>query len=109
MDLRRLRRELPSTRSRTRGSIADWGFDYLKYDWCSYNNVVHGDHSLPSLKKPYELMRASLDKVPRDILYSLCQYGMGHSWEWAAEVGGNSARTTGDITDNWGSLSRHWL
>lgn len=83
----------------------EWGFDYLKYDWCSYNDVVHGDHSLPALKKPYEVMRASLDKVPRDILYSLCQYGMGNSWEWAAHVGGNSARTTGDITDTWSSLS----
>ena len=30
----------------------EWGFDYLKYDWCSYNDVDHGDHSLPALKKP---------------------------------------------------------
>ena len=83
-----------------------WGFDYLKYDWCSYNDVVHGDHSLPALKKPYEVMRAALDKVPRDIIYSLCQYGMGDVWKWGAEVGGNSWRTTGDITDTWRSMSR---
>jgi hypothetical protein len=30
---------------------------------------------------------------------------MGESWKWAAEVGGNSWRTTGDINDSWGSLS----
>jgi alpha-galactosidase len=83
----------------------DWGFDYLKYDWCSYDGVVHGDHSLPALKKPYEVMRASLDKVPRDILFSMCQYGWGNSWQWGAQVGGNSWRTTGDITDTWGSMS----
>ena len=82
----------------------EWGFDYLKYDWCSYNNVVHGDHSLPALKKPYEVMRTALDKVPRDIVYSLCQYGWGEVWRWSRELGGNSARTTGDITDTWGSL-----
>jgi alpha-galactosidase len=50
-------------------------------------------------------MRAALDKAPRDILYSLCQYGMGNVWEWGTEVGGNSWRTTGDITDSWSSMS----
>jgi alpha-galactosidase len=30
---------------------------------------------------------------------------MGNVWEWGAEVGGNSWRTTGDITDTWASLS----
>jgi alpha-galactosidase len=83
----------------------DWGFDYLKYDWCSYSSVAKGDHSLPMLKKPYEVMRASLDKVSRDILFSFCQYGWGNVWEWGAETGGNSWRTTGDITDTWKSMS----
>jgi alpha-galactosidase len=82
-----------------------WGFDYLKYDWCSYGSVEHNDRSLPALKKPYEVMRAALDKVPRDIIFSLCQYGWGEVWRWAAQIGGNSARTTGDITDNWQSMS----
>ena len=85
---------------------ADWDFDYLKYDWCSYDGIAHGDHSLPALKKPYEVMRASLDKVPRDIMFSFCQYGMGNVWEWGAALGGNSWRTTGDITDTWASMSQ---
>ena len=55
--------------------------------------------------KPYALMRDALLQQPRDIIYSLCQYGMGNVWEWGTEVGGNSWRTTGDITDNWGSMS----
>jgi alpha-galactosidase len=50
-------------------------------------------------------LRASLDKQPRDIVFSMCQYGMGDVWNWGAEVGGNCWRTTGDITDNWGSLA----
>ncbi len=87
-------------------SYADWGVDYLKYDWCSYNDVVHGDHSLPSLQKPYVVMRRALDGTNRDILYSLCQYGWGDVWTWGASpaIGGNSWRTTDDIQDNWGSL-----
>jgi alpha-galactosidase len=82
-----------------------WGFDYLKYDWCSYGSVENNDTSLPALQKPYQVMRAALDKVPRDIIFSFCQYGMGEVWRWARETGGNSARTTGDIRDNWPSMS----
>jgi alpha-galactosidase len=84
----------------------DWGFDYLKYDWCSYGQVENNDRSLAALKKPYEVMRAALDTVHRDIIFSLCQYGWGEVWRWGAQVGGNSWRTTGDITDTWQSMSR---
>ena len=87
-------------------SYAEWGFDYLKYDWCSYGNIARGDRSLAALEKPYRLMRAALDKVNRDIIYSLCQYGMGDVWKWGADAGGNSWRTTGDIRDSWSSMSR---
>jgi len=84
---------------------ADWGFDYLKYDWCSYGGLVpKPDHA--GLLKPYQVMRAALDNVRRGIAYSLCQYGMGNVWEWGAQVGGNCWRTTGDITDTWSSMSR---
>lgn len=83
--------------------FADWGFDYLKYDWCDYESIAK-DHSLPELKKPYLVMRDALAKTNRDIVYSLCQYGMGNVWEWGAEVGGNCWRTTGDIIDDWSSV-----
>ncbi|HXC99010.1 MAG TPA: NPCBM/NEW2 domain-containing protein [Verrucomicrobiae bacterium] len=99
---------------------AAWGFDYLKYDWCSYGEVALRDtntdngtdgtrrrpaFALDTFKKPYFDMRAALDKAHRDIVFSLCQYGMGDVWTWGAEVGGNSWRTSDDITDNWRSLS----
>ncbi|MBV9851554.1 MAG: NPCBM/NEW2 domain-containing protein [Armatimonadetes bacterium] len=84
-------------------SYADWGVDYLKYDWCSYGSVVHGS-GVEYFQHPYAVMRASLDKVNRDILYSFCQYGMGDVWKWGAQTGGNTWRTTGDINDSWGSL-----
>ncbi len=85
------------------GSYADWGVDYLKYDWCSYDQIA-ASASLYELKKPYRLMRKALDAQNRDIVFSLCQYGMGKVWEWGDEVGGNSWRTTEDITDMWESL-----
>lgn len=83
---------------------ADWGIDYLKYDWCSYGEIVKKP-TLDDFKKPYRVMRAALDKVQRDIVFSLCQYGMGNVWEWGGEVGGNCWRTTGDISDSWGSMA----
>lgn len=83
---------------------AAWGFDYLKYDWCTYNEIAK-DRSLPELQKPYYVMHSTLDQTSRDIVFSLCQYGMGDVWEWGAQVGGNCWRTTGDITDTWGSMS----
>jgi len=91
--------------------FAAWGFDFLKYDWCSYGDVAI-DKTLPSLKHPYLVMRVALDKVRRDIVYNLCQYGMGDVWEWGREVGGNYWRTTGDLgippedKSLWTSMSR---
>ncbi|MGD0654497.1 MAG: NPCBM/NEW2 domain-containing protein [Thermoguttaceae bacterium] len=90
---------------------AQWGFDYLKYDWCSYSQVTggrgsRGGESLPNLEKPYQVMHAALDKVNRDIHFSLCQYGWGKVWQWGSEVGGNSWRTTDDIVDTWSNMSK---
>ncbi len=81
---------------------AAWGFDYVKYDWCSYGNIAKP--GLAEMIKPYRVMRKALDKAPRDIVYSYCQYGMGEPWKWGPKEGGNLWRTTGDITDSWGSM-----
>ncbi len=101
-------------------SYAKWGFDYLKYDWCSYGNVINGlpendPNKVSSLSfqgggelntaiKPYKLMGEYLRQQPRDIVYSLCQYGMSDVWRWGDSVGGNAWRTTNDITDTWISV-----
>jgi len=83
---------------------ADWGIDYVKYDWCSYNDIAK-DGSIPELQKPYIHFREVLDQVDRDIVYSMCQYGRGDVWEWGEEVGGNLWRTTYDIVDTWSSMA----
>lgn len=86
-----------------------WGFDYLKYDWCSYSQVVGtgdpGRLPVATLQKPYLVMRDALAKSSRDIVFSLCQYGMGNVWQWGAQMGGNCWRTTGDINDSWASMT----
>jgi alpha-galactosidase len=85
-------------------TYARWGIDYLKYDWCSYGEIDRRPNRA-GLMKPYQVMRKGLDESQRDIVFSLCQYGMGDVWTWGAEVGGNCWRTTGDISDNWSSMS----
>jgi alpha-galactosidase len=75
---------------------AAWGFDFLKYDWCSYGKKAK-DESLEEFQKPYLKMSAILKTLDRDIVFNLCQYGMGEVWKWGAEVGGNCWRTAGDL------------
>jgi alpha-galactosidase len=86
--------------------FANWGFDFLKYDWCSYGAItnftkqgsVKGvDSSLASYQKPYRLMAGMLKTVHRDMIFNLCQYGMAEVYKWGAEVGGNSWRTGADL------------
>ena len=76
--------------------FAEWGFDFLKYDWCSYTDVATGEGA-ERLQMPYRKMGEILPRLDRDIVFNLCQYGMGDVWTWAGEVGGNCWRTTGDL------------
>ena len=100
-------------------TYAQWGFDYLKYDWCSYGSVVSGEATnVAKIKSngspwktddeaiyPYKLMGKFLREQNRDIVFSLCQYGMADVWNWGGSVNGNCWRTTGDIVDTWKSMS----
>jgi alpha-galactosidase len=76
--------------------FVEWGFDFLKYDWCSYSKVGNKE-LLSDLQKPYILISGILKRQKRDIVLNLCQYGMGDVWKWGKQVGGNSWRTAGDL------------
>jgi alpha-galactosidase len=80
--------------------FVEWGFDFLKYDWCSCAAAAPG---LPGLQTPYRKMSAILKKQPRDIVLNFCQYGMGDVWKWGKETGGNSWRTAGDLGAGYSS------
>ncbi len=77
-------------------AFARWGFDFLKYDWCSYSKVAP-HKTLEDHQRPYRLMGEILKKLDRDMVFNLCQYGMADVWKWGGEVGGNCWRTTGDL------------
>ncbi len=77
---------------------AEWGVDYLKYDWCN--------HSTQDAAASYSLMRDALAKSGRPIVFSLCEWGSTKPWLWAKDVG-NLWRATGDITDKWDNQKAH--
>lgn len=86
-------------------TYASWGVDYLKYDWCSYSDIVKDeDTAVINFIKPYKIMQQALAAQKRDIYYSLCQYGMKNVEQWGPSVNAQSWRTTGDIEDTWRSL-----
>ncbi len=90
--------------------FASWGFDFLKYDWCSYGHIAGGGKAddkdmswgdqkptLEAYQHPYWKMGKILKSLNRDIIFNLCQYGMGEVWKWGGEVGGHSWRTGDDL------------
>lgn len=76
---------------------ADWGFDFLKYDWCSYRTIAGKKPDIEAAKLPFQMMGNILKSQDRDIVYNLCQYGMNDVWKWGAQIGGHSWRTSGDL------------
>jgi alpha-galactosidase len=93
-------------------TYASWGVDFLKYDLCSYMEIMklHDPHQDPQkalvmMQAAYRKMHEALINTHRPIVYSLCQYGVGSVWEWGREVGGDMWRTTDDISDHYGSMA----
>ncbi|MBI5770477.1 MAG: NPCBM/NEW2 domain-containing protein [Verrucomicrobia bacterium] len=84
--------------------FAAWGFDFLKYDWCSYGRIVPGDATLAARQKPYRQMGSLVERLPRDVVFNLCQYGHGNVWEWGEAVGGQCWRTADDLGGHLSSL-----
>ncbi|HEY2587823.1 MAG TPA: putative Ig domain-containing protein [Tepidisphaeraceae bacterium] len=73
---------------------AEWGFDYLKYDW----NPIEA----PQVQE----MADALKDSGRDFVYSLSNSApFDHAADWARLA--NCWRTTGDIRDTWDSLCRN--
>lgn len=80
-------------------TFAEWGVDFLKYDYCYHSNIIHG-------KYLYRRMGLALKNCGRDILFSACSWGADSTAEWMRETGANMWRSTGDIFDTWESIKK---
>jgi alpha-galactosidase len=81
-------------------TYARWGVDYLKYDWC-FTGTRNSEEA-------YALMSDALRATGRDIVFSICNWGVNRPtmtdksmpWDWGLKIG-NQWRTTEDIFDAW--------
>lgn len=79
-------------------TYAQWGVDYLKYDWCNTEGL--------SAQGAYTTMRDALFATGRPIVFSLCEWGNNKPWEWGKTVG-HLWRTTGDIFNCFDCVKDH--
>jgi len=79
-------------------TFAEYGADFLKYDFCFVPQHVHG----PLL---YRRMGLALKATGREILFSACNWGYDGVETWARSAGAHMYRSTGDISDNFRSMA----
>ena len=80
-------------------TFAEWGVDFLKYDYCYHSDIIHG-------KYLYRRMGLALKNCGRDILLSARSWGVDNTAEWIRETGANMWRSAGDIFDTWESVKK---
>jgi len=78
-------------------TFAEWGVDFLKYDFCFHPMTVRADVL-------YKRMALALANCGRDILFSACSWGSENTKQWIKETGADMWRSTGDINDSWQSI-----
>lgn len=117
--------------------FASWGVDFVKYDLCSFREIMAKESgadpnlivqprmrlNYPQLmaeqpaavvekadsimEAAYEKMHTALVATGRPMVFSLCQYGYAKVWEWGPSVGGNLWRTSGDVRDDYASVTEN--
>ena len=78
-------------------TFAEWGVDFLKYDFCFMPNTANG----PLM---YRRMGHALRASGREILFSACNWGSNDVWSWIRSTGAHMYRSTGDINDSFQSF-----
>lgn len=69
-------------------TYADWGVDYLKYDWCSNEGQ--------DARSAYLAMANAIKATGRPIVLSICEWGENEPWKWGEGIG-HLWRVTPDI------------
>lgn len=78
--------------------FAEWGVDYLKYDYCFKPRQIPGEIL-------YKRMSLALKNCGREILFAACNWGTDGVYDWIRSSGAHTYRSTGDIQDNWESIT----
>ncbi len=79
-------------------TYAEWGVDYLKYDWCNTEGL--------KAEGAYLTMRDALYAAGRPMVLSICEWGTDKPWDWGKKTG-HLWRTTGDIFNCFDCVKDH--
>lgn len=79
-------------------AFAEWGVDYLKYDWCRAH-INNGLHAPEAFRK----MADALSATGKEMVFSISEYGLYEPHTWAPEFT-NMWRTTDDLFARWDSI-----
>lgn len=81
--------------------FAEWGVDFLKYDYCFCPDYVSANNDYKMALSRYKAMGDALKATGRPILFSICEWGPRSPWLWGKEAGGHMWRTSYDVADIW--------
>ncbi len=81
--------------------FAEWGVDYLKYDYCYCPDYASENNDYKMAVARYKAMGDALKATGRPIVFSICEWGPRSPWLWGKEVGGHLWRTSYDVGDKW--------
>ncbi|MFH1529940.1 MAG: NPCBM/NEW2 domain-containing protein [Pseudomonadota bacterium] len=73
-------------------TYADWGVDFVKVDWCDTEGLDAAER--------YGLFRDGILTSGREILLSICNWGLHEPWVWGPATG-QMWRTSHDIKDGF--------
>jgi alpha-galactosidase len=82
-------------------SFAEWGIDFLKYDYCYCDDYGSNNNDYQMAIARYQKMGDALKATGRNIVYSICEWGPRSPWLWGREVGGQMWRISYDVGDKW--------
>ena len=75
--------------------FAEWGIDYLKYDYC------HAPSDSAVAHHRYRKMGDALQDSGRKIALGVCEWGQLNPERWARQAGGSLWRVSYDVRDMW--------
>jgi alpha-galactosidase len=81
--------------------FAEWGVDYLKYDYCYCPDYASENNDYKMAVARYKEMGDALKATGRPIVFSICEWGPRSPWLWGKEVGGHLWRISYDVGDKW--------
>lgn len=77
-------------------AFADWGVDYVKFDWCG----VLESGTYGQAAQSFELWNQAIQATGRDMLVAASTWGWENEWQWGPQLA-DTWRIHGDVGPYW--------